>query len=90
MWVEWTYDEFTWVVPTTQTGQLGVVDKHNVVEEFQLVAGLGIRILGECTNGQNLGPTDSIDVIGVEVDKCISSLQAMGTPCRDRHSLKNR
>ena len=53
MWVDWTYDEFTWVVPTTQTGQLGVVDKHNVVEEFQLVAGLGIRILGECTNGQN-------------------------------------
>ena len=30
-----------WIVPATQTGQLGLVDKHHVVEEFQLVAGLG-------------------------------------------------
>ena len=29
-----------WLVPATQTSQLGVVDKHNLVEEFQLVAGL--------------------------------------------------
>jgi hypothetical protein len=30
-----------WVVPATQTGQLALVNKHDVVEEFQLVAGLG-------------------------------------------------